>query len=334
MELCTGDAFVARLLIVDWHEGRGNTLENYMKKVSVIGAGNVGATTALFIAERELADVVLVDIVEGVPQGKGLDMTEAAPIVRFDAEVKGTNDYARIKDSDVVVVTAGFPRRPGMSRLDLLQKNAAVIGDVSRNIVEYAPESIVVMITNPVDVMTYHAWKTTGFPQSRVVGQAGVLDSARFAAFIAMEIDVSVEDISPMVLGGHGDEMVPLPRYTTVSGISITELLPEETIDRLIERTRKGGSEIVGLLKTASAFYAPAAAVVRMVEAILRDKKRILPCSAHLDGEYGIEGVYIGVPVKLGGNGVEEIIELGLTQPELASLQDSASVYKEGINSL
>ena len=245
-----------------------------MKKVSVIGSGNVGATTALFMAERELADVLLVDIVEGVPQGKGLDMTEAASIIRFDAEVKGTNDYPGIEGSDVVVVTAGFPRKQGMSRLDLLQKNAAVIGDVSLNIAKYAPDSIVIMVTNPVDVMTYHAWKVTDFPQNRVMGQAGVLDSARFAAFIAMELDVSVEDISPMVLGGHGDEMVPLPRYTTVSGISITELLPAETMDRLIERTRKGGSEIVGLLKTSSAFYAPAAAITRMVEAILKDKKR------------------------------------------------------------
>jgi malate dehydrogenase len=305
-----------------------------MKKVSVIGAGNVGATTALLIAERELADVVLTDIVEGIPQGKGLDMTEAAPVVGFDAKVKGTNDYSEIADSDVVVVTAGFPRKPGMSRLDLLQKNAAVIGEVSQNIAKYAPESIVIMVTNPVDVMTYHAWKVTGFPCNRVMGQAGVLDSARFAAFIAMELDVSVEDISPMVLGGHGDEMVPLPRYTTVSGISITELLPSEVIDRLIERTRKGGSEIVGLLKTGSAFYAPAAAVTQMVEAILKGKKRILPCSAHLDGEYGIDDIYIGVPAKLGSDGVEEVIELKLTDTELASLQASAKVYKEGIDNL
>ncbi|MFC1713127.1 malate dehydrogenase [Candidatus Poribacteria bacterium] len=305
-----------------------------MKKVSVIGAGNVGATTALLIGERELADVVLTDIVEGVPQGKGLDMSEAAPVVRFDAKVKGTNDYSEIADSDVVVVTAGFPRKPGMSRLDLLQKNAAVIGEVSQNIATYAPDSIVIMVTNPVDVMTYHAWKVTDFSCNRVMGQAGVLDSARFAAFIAMELGVSVEDISAMVLGGHGDEMVPLPRYTTVSGISITELLPSETIDRLIERTRKGGSEIVGLLKTGSAFYAPAAAVTQMVEAILKDKKRILPCSAHLDGEYGIDDVYIGVPVKLGASGAEEVVELKLTPPELTSLQASAKVYKEGIASL
>ena len=306
----------------------------YMEKVSVIGAGNVGATTALLIAERELADVILTDIVEGVPQGKGLDMTEAAPVVRFDAKVRGTNDYPEIADSDVVVVTAGFPRKPGMSRLDLLQKNAAVIGEVSQNIARYAPESVVIIVTNPVDVMTYHAWEVTGFPCNRVVGQAGVLDSARFAAFIAMELDVSVEDISAMVLGGHGDEMVPLPRYTTVSGISITELLPSETIDRLIERTRKGGSEIVGLLKTGSAFYAPAAAVTRMVESILKGKKRILPCSAHLTGEYGIDDVYIGVPVKLGSGGIEEIVKLRLTESELTLLQNSAQVYKEGIEQL
>ncbi len=305
-----------------------------MKKVSIIGAGNVGATTALFIAERELADVVLVDIVDGVPQGKGLDMTEAAPINRFDADVKGTNDYSEISGSDVIVVTAGLPRKPGMSRLDLLQKNAAIIGDVAGNVAKYAPESIVIMVTNPVDVMTYHALKVTVFPQNRMIGQAGVLDSARFAAFIVMELGVSVEDISAMVLGGHGDEMVPLPRYSTVSGIPITELLSPEIINRLIERTRKGGSEIVGLLKTGSAFYAPAAAVTRMVETILKDKKRILPCSAYLNGEYGAHDVYIGVPVKLGVSGVEEIIELKLTQDELSSFQNSAKVYKHGIASL
>jgi malate dehydrogenase len=221
-----------------------------------------------------------------------------------------------------------------MSRLDLLQQNADIIGEVSGKIAEYAPDSVVIMVTNPVDVMTYHAWKVAGFPHSRVVGQAGVLDSARFAAFVCFELGISVEDISAMVLGGHGDEMVPLPRYTTVSGIPITELLPAETIDRLIERTRKGGSEIVGLLKTSSAFYAPAAAVTQMVEAILKDKKRILPCSAYLAGEYGISDVYIGVPVKLGAEGVEEIVELKLNQSEMLSLQSSAKVYKEGIASL
>ena len=305
-----------------------------MKKVSVIGAGNVGATTALLIAERELADVVLVDIVEGVPQGKALDMTEASPIVRFDAEVKGTNSYADIKDSDLVVVTAGFPRKPGMSRLDLLQKNAEIIRGVSQEIAKHAPEAMVIMVTNPVDVMTYHAWKVTGFPSSRVMGQAGVLDSSRFAAFIAMELEVSVEDISAMVLGGHGDEMVPIPRYTTVSGIPITELLPMEVINRLIERTRKGGGEIVNLLGKGSAFYAPGAAVTRMVDSILKDKKRILPCSAYVDGEYGIKDVYIGVPSKLGAGGMEGIIELNLTKDETASLQASAAVYKQGIAAL
>ena len=309
-----------------------------MKKVSVIGSGNVGATTALLVAERELADVVLVDIIEGVPQGKGLDMAEAAPVDRFDADVKGTNDYSEISGSEVVVVTAGIARKPGMSRLDLLQKNAAIIKDVSSKIKKFAPDAIVIMVTNPVDVMTYHTWKVTGFAASKVMGQAGVLDSARFAAFIAKKLDVSVEDISAMVLGGHGDEMVPLPRYTTVSGIPFTELLPDEVADAvvktLIDRTRKGGSEIVGLLKTGSAFYAPAASVTRMVEAILKDKKRILPCSAYLSGEYGIKDVYIGVPVKLGAGGIEEIVELRLTEPELTALRNSAQVYKEGIAQL
>ncbi len=305
-----------------------------MKKVSVIGSGNVGATTALLIAEKELADVVMVDIMEGIPQGKGLDMAEAGSVDRFDSKVSGSNDYAEIRGSDIVVVTAGFPRKPGMSRLDLLQKNAEVIGGISENIVKYAPASVVIMVTNPVDIMTYHAWKVTGFPKNRVMGQAGVLDSSRFATFIAMELDVSVEDISAMVLGGHGDEMVPLPRYTTVSGIPITELLPEDTINRLIERTQNGGAEIVNYLKTGSAFYAPAASVTRMVEAILKNKKRIVPCSAYLKGEYGINDVYVGVPVKLGVNGVEEIIQLKLTDSELKELQNSAEVYKEGIRSL
>jgi len=232
------------------------------------------------------------------------------------------------------VVTAGLPRKPGMTRLDLLQKNAVIIGEVAGNIAKYAPNAIVIMVTNPVDVMTYHAWKVTGFPNNRVMGQAGVLDSARFASFIAMELDVSMADLSPMVLGGHGDEMVPLPRYTTVSGIPITELLPEDIIDKLIQRTRKGGSEIVGLLKTGSAFYAPGTAIVQMVEAILKDKKRILPCSAYLSGQYGVDDVYIGVPVKLGEKGIEEIIELNLTESELNDFQDSATVYKEGIKSL
>jgi malate dehydrogenase len=305
-----------------------------MKKVSVIGSGNVGATTALLIAERELADVVLVDIVEGIPQGKGLDMAEAGPVDRFDSRVTGSNDYAEIRGSDIIVVTAGFPRKPGMSRLDLLQKNAEVIGGIAEKIATFAPASVVIMVTNPVDIMTYHAWKVTGFPKNRVMGQAGVLDSARFATFIAMELDVSMEDISAMVLGGHGDEMVPLPRYTTVSGIPITELLSTDVINKLIDRTQKGGAEIVDLLKTGSAFYAPAASVTQMVESILKNKKRILPCSAYLKGEYGISDVFVGVPIKLGINGVEEIIELKLIESELTALRNSADVYKEGIRSL
>ena len=305
-----------------------------MKKVSVIGSGNVGATTALIIAERELADVVLVDIIDGKPQGLGLDMAEAGPIIRFDSTVEGSNDYSKIKDSDVVVVAAGLARKPGMDRLDLLHKNGEIIGEVAANIAKYAPESIVIMVSNPVDVMTYHAWKVTGFPKERVLGQAGVLDSARFATFIAMKLGISVEDISAMVLGGHGDEMVPLPRYTTVSGIPVTELLPPETIDELADRTKDGGGEIVRLLKTGSAFYAPGFATAQMVEAILKDKKRILPCSVYLSGEYGVKDVYIGVPAKLGARGVEGIIELKLSQSELTALQNSAKVYKKGIEEL
>jgi malate dehydrogenase len=305
-----------------------------MKKVSVIGSGNVGASTALLIAQRELADVVLVDIVEGVPQGKGLDMLESAPVDGFDSKVFGTNDYSEIRGSDIIVVTAGFPRKPGMSRLDLQKQNSDIIGGISQKIADYSPASVIIMVTNPVDIMTYHSWKVTGFPKNRVMGQAGVLDSARFATFIAMELDVSMENISAMVLGGHGDEMVPLPRYTTVSGIPITELMSEDVIEKLIERTQNGGAEIVQLLKTGSAFYAPAASVTQMVEAIIKNKKRILPCSVYLKGEYGISDVFVGVPVKLGINGVEEIIELKLTDAELTALRNSAEVYKEGIRSL
>ncbi len=305
-----------------------------MKKVSVIGSGNVGASTALLIAQRELADVVLVDIVEGVPQGKGLDMLESAPVDGFDSKVFGTNDYSEIRGSDIIVVTAGFPRKPGMSRLDLQKQNADIIGGISQKIADYAPASVIIMVTNPVDIMTYHAWKVTGFPKNRVIGQAGVLDSARFATFIAMELDVSMENVSAMVLGGHGDEMVPLPRYTTVSGIPITELMSEDAINKLIERTQNGGAEIVQLLKTGSAFYAPAASVTQMVEAIIKNKKRILPCSVYLKGEYGISDVFVGVPVKLGINGVEEIIKIKLTEAELTMLRNSAEVYKEGIRNL
>jgi len=305
-----------------------------MKKISIIGAGSVGSTAAFIIANRELSDVVMVDIIPDMPQGKGLDMAEASPVQGYDSKITGTNDYADIADSDIVIVTSGLPRKPGMSREDLLQKNAEIVGNVTEQIVKYAPNAIIILVTNPLDIMTYHAWKVSGFPTNRVMGQAGILDSARFRYFISEALNVSIEDISAMVLGGHGDTMVPLPRYTTVAGIPITELMSEETISQLIERTRNGGGEIVNLLKTGSAFYAPGAAVAQMAEAIIKDKKRILPCSAYLTGQYDINDIYIGTPVKLGANGVEEIIELRLTDSELAALQKSANIYREGISSL
>jgi len=305
-----------------------------MKKISIIGAGNVGATAAFIIANKELGDVMMLDIVTDMPQGKGLDMAEASPVQRYDSQITGTNDYADIADSDIVIITSGLPRKPGMSREDLLQKNAEIVGGVTEQIVKYAPNSIIVLVTNPLDIMTYHTWKVSGFPTNRVIGQAGILDSARFRYFIAEALNVSIEDISAMVLGGHGDTMVPLPRYTTVAGIPITELMSEETISQLAERTRNGGGEIVNLLKTGSAFYAPGAAAAQMAEAIIKDKKRILPCSVYLTGHYGINDVYIGVPVKLGADGVEEIIELRLTDSELADLQKSANTYQEGISLL
>ena len=305
-----------------------------MKKISIIGAGSVGSTAAFIIANKELSDVVMVDIIPDMPQGKGLDMAEASPVQRYDSKITGTNDYVDIADSDIVIVTSGLPRKPGMSREDLLQKNAEIVGNVTEQIVKYAPNAIIILVTNPLDIMTYHAWKVSGFSTNRVMGQAGILDSARFRYFISEALNVSIEDISAMVLGGHGDTMVPLPRYTTVAGIPITELMSEETISQLIERTRNGGGEIVNLLKTGSAFYAPGAAVAQMAEAIIKDKKRILPCSAYLTGQYDINDIYIGTPVKLGANGVEEIIELRLTDSELAALQKSANIYREGISSL
>ncbi len=305
-----------------------------MNKISIIGAGNVGATAAFILANKELGDIVMVDIVQDMPRGKGLDMSEASPVQQYDSQITGTNDYAEIADSNVVIVTSGLPRRPGMSREDLLQKNADIVGSVTEQIAKYAPHAIIIMVTNPLDIITYHAWKVSGFPSNRVMGQAGILDSARFRYFIAVELGVSVEDISTLVLGGYGDTMVPLPRYTSVAGIPLTELMSEETIAQLIERTRHGGGEIVELLKTGSAFYAPASAIAQMVETIIKDKKRILPCSAYLTGQYGIDDVYIGVPIKLGIGGVEEIIELQLTESELAALQKSASVYREGISFL
>lgn len=303
-------------------------------QISIIGAGNVGATAAHIAAEKELGNIVLVDIIDGIPQGKALDINEMTPIMRSDIKITGTNDYSAIKDSDVVIVTAGVARKPGMSREDLQKINAEIIKSVSENISHHTPESFIIMISNPIDVMTYHAMKTTGFPANRVIGQAGILDTARFKFFIAEKLNVSVEDISAMVMGGHGDTMVPLPRYTTINGIPLSEFTDKNTIDKLLERTRKGGGEIVGLLKTGSAYYAPAAAAVQMAEAIIKDKKRLLPCSAYLSGQYGIEDIYIGVPVILGAGGVEKIIELKLDESELKLLQDSAAIYRNQIDLL
>jgi malate dehydrogenase len=304
------------------------------KKISIIGAGFVGATAAHWAAEKELGDVVLVDILEGIPQGKALDLFEAAPIEGFDARVIGTNDYEETKDSDLVIITSGVPRKPGMSREDLLEINKKIIESVITQVVERSPKAILVMVTNPLDTMTYLAVKKSRFPRQRVMGMAGILDTARFKAFVAMELGVSVEDIQALLLGGHGDEMVPLPRYTTISGIPLSQLLPKATIDRLVDRTRKGGGEIVNLLKTGSAFYAPSAAAIQMAEAILKDKKRILPCCAYLDGEYGLKDICFGVPVKLGMNGVESIIELELTAEEKALMAKSAESVKKSITEL
>jgi malate dehydrogenase len=304
------------------------------KKISIIGAGFVGATAAHWAAEKELGDVILVDILEGIPQGKALDLFEASPIEGFDARVIGTNSYEETKDSDVVIITSGVPRKPGMSREDLLEINKKIIESVVSEVVKKSPKAILIMVTNPLDTVTYLAFKKSGFPKERVMGMAGVLDTARFRAFIAMELGVSVEDIQTLLLGGHGDEMVPLPRYTTVSGIPLSQLLPKETIDRLVDRTRKGGGEIVNLLKTGSAFYAPSAGAIQMAEAILKDKKRILPCCVYLDGEYGLKDICFGVPIKLGAKGVESIIELQLTQEEKALVAKSAESVKKNIAEL
>ncbi|MBU4208803.1 MAG: malate dehydrogenase [Proteobacteria bacterium] len=299
------------------------------KKVTVVGAGHVGATTAQRLAEKELCDVVLIDIVEGVPQGKALDLAEAAPIEKHDAKITGSNKYEASEGSDVVIITAGIPRKPGMSRDDLLSTNASIMKSVTENIAAFSPDAVLIIVSNPLDAMCHVAYKASNFHRNRVIGMAGVLDSARFRAFISMELNVSVENTHAFVLGGHGDTMVPLPRYSTVAGIPITELLSKERIDALIERTRNGGAEIVGLLKTGSAYYAPASAAVEMAEAVLKDKKKILPCAAYLKGEYGINDLFIGVPVKLGSNGIEEIIQIKLTEEENAALQKSADAVKE-----
>jgi len=304
------------------------------KKISIIGAGFVGATAAQWAAEKELGDVVLVDILEGIPQGKALDLFEASPVEGFDARVIGSNGYDETRDSDVVIVTSGVPRKPGMSREDLLEINKKIIESVVTQVVERSPQAILIMVTNPLDTMTYLAFKKSGLPKQRVMGMAGILDTARFKAFIAMELGVSVEDIQALLLGGHGDEMVPLPRYTTISGIPLSQFLPKEAIDRLVDRTRKGGGEIVNLLKTGSAFYAPSAAAIQMTEAILKDKKRILPCCVYLDGEYGLKDMCFGVPVKLGAGGAEAIIELQLTEDEKKLIAKSAESVKKSITEL
>jgi len=298
-------------------------------KITVIGAGNVGATAAQRIAEKELAnEVVLVDIVEGVPQGKGLDMYESAPVEGFDTMVTGTNSYEATAGSDIVVITAGIPRKPGMSRDDLLNTNAGIIKSVTEQAVKQSPNTILIVVSNPLDVMVHVAQKISGFPRNRVIGMAGVLDTARFRSFIAMELKVSVEDITSLILGGHGDSMVPLARYTSVAGIPLTELMAQDKIDAIIKRAQNGGIEIVNFLKTGSAFYAPSSAAVQMVESIVKDKKRILPCAVMLNGEYGIKDTVVGVPVKLGRSGMEQILEIKLTPEENAALKKSADEVK------
>ena len=299
------------------------------KKVTVIGAGNVGATAAQRLAEKQLCDVILVDIVEGVPQGKALDLNEAAPIEKHDSHLTGTNSYEDTAGSDIVIITAGIPRKQGMSRDDLISTNAGIVKAVTKEVASRSPEAILIIVSNPLDSMCHVAFDAAGFPKERVIGMAGVLDSARFRAFISMELDVSVENTHAFVLGGHGDTMVPLPRYSTVAGIPITELMAPDRIEALVERTRNGGAEIVGLLKTGSAYYAPASAAVEMAESILKDKKKILPCAAYLQGEYGQQDLFIGVPVKLGAKGVEDIIEITLTDEEKQALQKSADAVQE-----
>jgi len=298
-------------------------------KVTVVGAGNVGATTAQYIVERELADVVLTDVVDGLPQGKALDLLQAGPVHGYDCRITGANDYEPTAGSDIIVITAGLARKPGMSRDDLLLKNAEIVGSVVTETARRSPTAILIVVTNPLDAMAQLALRRSGFPKQRVIGMAGVLDSARFRTFIAQELDVSVENVTAFVLGGHGDTMVPLPRYSTVAGIPITELLPKDRLDALVKRTANGGAEIVGLLKTGSAYYAPAASVVEMVEAILKDKKKVLPCTAYLEGEYGVKGLFVGVPVKLGRRGIEQILQITLSPDESAGLQRSAAAVRE-----
>ncbi len=303
-------------------------------KIACIGAGNVGATVAQYCLDMELGDVILTDVVEGMPQGKALDLTEAGPVRGYSTAAIGTNDYKDIEGADVCVITAGLPRKPGMSRLDLLEKNGKIMADVCANIAKHAPDSVLIMVTNPLDVMCYLALKKLGFPSHRIVGMAGILDSSRLRTFVAEELDVSMENVDTMVLGSHGDDMVPLPEYTTVSGIPITQLIPEDRVNAIMERTRKGGGEIVALLKTGSAYYAPGAGAARMAESILRDEHQVLPCAAYLDGQYGLKDVYAGVPCVLGKSGVEKILELKLTEDQKAALHKSAEEVRTGIKGL
>ncbi|MBZ5565729.1 MAG: malate dehydrogenase [Acidobacteriia bacterium] len=299
------------------------------KKVTVVGAGNVGATVAHRLADKQLADIVLIDILEGIPQGKGLDLLESGPIEGYDVKIKGTNDYKDTAGSDLVVMTAGFPRKPGMSRDDLLKANFDVVKSTIEQVAKHSPDCILIVVTNPLDAMAQTAFKVSGFPKHRVIGMAGVLDTARYRTFIAEALNVSVKDIQGLVLGGHGDTMVPVPSYTTVAGIPIAQLMPKEQLDKIIARTAKGGGEIVNLLKTGSAYYAPSAAVAEMVDAIFNDRKKVLPCAAYLEGEYGIRGLFVGVPCKLGARGIEEIIQIKLTAEEQAALEKSAAAVKE-----
>jgi malate dehydrogenase len=299
------------------------------KKITVVGAGNVGATVAHRLADKQLADIVLIDILEGIPQGKGLDLLQSGPVEGYDVKIKGTNDYADTANSDLVVLTAGFPRKPGMSRDDLLKANFDVVKGTTEQVVKHSPDCILIVVTNPLDAMAQTAFRVSGFAKNRVVGMAGILDSARYRTFIAAALNVSVKDVQGLVLGGHGDTMVPVPSYTTVAGIPISSLMPKEQLDKIIARTAKGGGEIVNLLKTGSAYYAPSAAVAEMVDAIFNDRKKILPCAAYLEGEYGIHGLFVGVPCKLGAGGIEQIIEIKLTPEEQAALQKSAAAVKE-----
>mgnify|MGYP000977552977 FL=1 len=303
-------------------------------KITIVGAGFVGPTAAHWCASKELGDVVLMDIVEGMPQGKALDLLQAGPVEGYDLRIIGTNDYKDTANSNIVVITAGLPRKPGMTREDLVSVNAKIIRSVIENVVAYSPNAIFILVTNPLDTMTYLAYKVSGLPRERIIGQAGVLDSARMRAFISMELNVSVENIHAFVLGGHGDEMVPLARYSTVAGIPITELLPPERVEAIMDRTRKGGGEIVSLLKQGSAFFAPSSSTMQMVEAILKDRKMILPCSVYLEGEYGLNDICFGVPVKLGRNGVEQILQIELTEEEKAAMDKSAALIRSSMAAL